>query len=222
MKLVSSKYNIKIEFKENTINNLIVENKKYLRNIINDFLDILNGEEGEFILSRNSNILDIKNEIELILNPFSLNLNNRKTLNKIYKDMEEIGNESKYIRETKEILNNLIKYLENLISETEYPLNYEMDIDFKKIFKVFGLEIQLGDSFLERIIDYITIYREIFKVNIFVFLNLKSYLTKEEYIELYKYICQKKIIILNIETNLNKEKYKWEEVNIIDEDLCEI
>lgn len=222
MKLVSSKYNIKIEFKENTINNLIVENKKYLRNIINDFLDILNGEEGEFILSRNSNILDMKNEIELILNPFSLNLNNRKTLNKIYKDMEEIGNESKYIRETKEILNNLIKYLENLISETEYPLNYEMDIDFKKIFKVFGLEIQLGDSFLERIIDYITIYREIFKVNIFVFLNLKSYLTKEEYIELYKYICQKKIIILNIETNLNKEKYKWEEVNIIDEDLCEI
>lgn len=222
MKLVSSKYNIKIDFEENTINNLIVENKKYLRNIINDFLDILNGEEGEFILSRNSNILDIKNEIELILNPFNLNLNNRKTLNKIYKDMEEIGNESKYIRETKETLNKLIEYLENLISETEYPLNYEMDIDFKKIFKVFGLEIQLGDSFLERIIDYITIYREIFKVNIFVFLNLKSYLTKEEYIELYKYICQKKIIILNIETNLNKEKYKWEKINIIDEDLCEI
>src|SRR5699024_12578354 len=88
--------------------------------------------------------------------------------------------------------------------------------------KVFNLEIQLGDSFLEKILDYITIYRDIFKVNIFIFLNLKTYLTKEEYIEFYNYICQKKIFILNIETKQNKERYKWENTKIIDEDLCEI
>lgn len=222
MKLVSSKYNIKIEFKENSINNLILENKIYLRNIIDDFINILKGEEGEFVLSKNNNILDIKNEIKLILNPFNLDFKDNKILNRIYKDMEEIGNESKNIKETREILNNLIEYLEIIISEIDYPLNYEMDIDFKKIFKVFNLEIQLGDSFLEKILDYITIYRDIFKVNIFIFLNLKTYLTKEEYIEFYNYICQKKIFILNIETNQNKERYKWENTKIIDEDLCEI
>lgn len=222
MKLVSSKYNIKIAFKENSINNLILENKIYLRNIIDDFINILEGEEGEFVLSKNNNILDIKNEIKLILNPFNLDFKDNKILNRIYKDMEEIGNESKNIKETREILNNLIEYLEIIISEIDYPLNYEIDIDFKKIFKVFNLEIQLGDSFLEKILDYITIYRDIFKVNIFIFLNLKTYLTKEEYIEFYNYICQKKIFILNIETNQNKERYKWENTKIIDEDLCEI
>ena len=71
-----------IEFKENRVPVLIVENGQLFRRLIGDLLAQENGEPGEFALSENAGLTEIGKNVQMTLNPLFPELDGRRILTK--------------------------------------------------------------------------------------------------------------------------------------------
>ena len=72
-----------IEFRENRIPVLVVENGQLFRQLIADLLAQENGEPGEFALSENSGLIEIGKNVQMTLNPLFPELDGRRIATKI-------------------------------------------------------------------------------------------------------------------------------------------
>ena len=72
-----------IEFKENRVPVLIVENGQLFRRLIGDLLAQENGEPGEFALSENAGLIEIGKNVQMTLNPLFPELDGRRIATKI-------------------------------------------------------------------------------------------------------------------------------------------
>ena len=58
-----------------------------------------NKDEGEFVLSENNKEIDIAKYSEIVINPLSVEINNRKILNKLYEELHKLSsNEVLYMK----------------------------------------------------------------------------------------------------------------------------
>ena len=83
MKLAHYEFNNPIEFEENKINVIIIENAVFLRNIIETAENQINGENGEFVLSENGKITEMRKKAVLITDLFHLNTNTKSIISNI-------------------------------------------------------------------------------------------------------------------------------------------
>lgn len=103
----------------------------------------------------------------------------------------------------------------------DIPITIKNDFDFESIIKSFKFEVNFFDNLLNNLIDLLEVKLNLSKEKIYVFINLKSYLSNEDLLELYKYIFAKNINSIFIDTN------KYDDLNdnvnkiIIDTDLDE-
>ena len=219
MKLVHIGYNLEINIQENQINVITVENQKAYTEILCDLWNQTNGLEGEFILSDRDKIKDISKEMECIFNPFELNVNDKKTITSLHKELNENSNEMFYDKAS--ILNtHIINFIDELIQTVPYPIKYNPDLDVLNMLKLLHVEMDIqADTLLESIIDYIRVMRQICKITKFVFIGLKNYLTEKELELLYEFVFYQKVSLIIIQpiqcSILNNEKNL-----IIDKDLC--
>ena len=212
-----------IELTECRINILVIENPKALVGIIDDILKQTRGENGELIMSDNGEILDMSKELDFVANIFDMNINDRKILNKVYGKLNDIAYSSDYYLNTNSTLTDLSKYIQSITDELSYPIYYNVDTNISGRIKALNVKLaEEYDSLLEQVINYITVVKEFCSVSCFVFLNLRSYLTKEELEEFYKHLFYNKINVLLIENYQRERICDCEVFRIIDEDLCEI
>lgn len=222
MKFTHKHFSSPINFNENEINILVLENPIIFSKMIREILKQCEGYEGNFILSENFELIEIKNNILVVTDIFNININDKKILNKIYNNLKEISSIDMF-EQTQNLNAEIVKYLQELIQFTDYPLVYNEDISLENIFKSCNLKIEsLNDSILEDIINYITLYKMIFKTKLFIFVNLRSALSQDELFQLYKTVSYEKINILLIETNITNIINEYEKIRIIDNDMCEI
>ena len=77
-------------------------------------------------------------------------------------------------------------------------------------------------GFCERIAEYVGLVERLFRKRLFVLLNLKSALTREEQAEFFKAVSYKKLFLLLVENRYSERCGENEKIRIIDEDLCEL
>lgn len=223
MKLVHPDINYHIVFNENIVNVIVVENPKIFRGFIEELVRQCAGEEGSFLLSDCEEEIEISKNVELVIDCFNLDFNQKKILNKVYNYLKHLSMGDKYYLKTSEIQMTIFRYLEELISSSEHPLVYAADLDIISIFKSADLKIETNyDTLLEKLVDYINIVQEYCGMSCIIFVNLKTYLAEEELKQLYVYASYKKIHIMLLEGRLYNEILDLEKVFILDNDLCEI
>ena len=83
MRLVNSKYNLKIEFEENKSTELVVENKECMIDIVQNLLSQVDGIEGDFVLAAEKE-MKMEKDVLFIIDPFSIDFNNKKIITKLY------------------------------------------------------------------------------------------------------------------------------------------
>lgn len=83
MKLAHYYLDSLIEFEENTVNVLIIENGQKLRETVSMLILQSEGEQGDFIISEGLNILDFSKYTEVIINVFDLKFDTKKIVTKI-------------------------------------------------------------------------------------------------------------------------------------------
>lgn len=219
MKLTNAKYNLGIKLKENQINLLIIEHPMYMTEIIEGLQKQCDGEEGEMVLSRENQIIKFDKYADVIVNPFSFNLNDRKIVNKLYTQLQEIGID--YWEEKEKLNSEFVRLLDQVISTCPYTnIKYNLTCEWNDLFKLYDVRITaLSGRLLDRLIEYIKVLSYLTETKLLCLANLKSYLTSEELKELYQMAYYNKIYLLLIEP-FEREELEGEKLYIIDKDMC--
>lgn len=219
MKLTYYCFEQPIEFAENSVNVLIIENSKMFREILSMLLSESEGYDTELILS-DSKTLSIEKYVELILSPFSLDLNNKKILNKLndYLAKSLDSYEEKY----NSLAYSMNQFGSDLTMLSQYSVIYSEIQNVQQIIKALDFKIDDDLPINERIIEYMRLNRNLLGKKLFIFVGLKSYFAEEELKLFYKDIIAEKFDVLLIEGHQYSYIIDTEKIRIIDNDLCEL
>lgn len=213
MKLLSDKY---------VFTEWIIESPKLYAYYLQELFLQQNGEEGRFVLSDKEKELNIAKNMEIIVNPFQIEINGRKILNKLYAELDQLSKSELMYVKTLELTGKIQEYLLELEQNTEYVLEFDMDLDMPALFKSVGIRYEVQETdFFEQIIRYIKIAVNVLATKVFVFINLRSYLTDLQMQELIKEISYQDVKGLFIE-NHERSCMEGGMRYIIDRDGCEI
>ena len=113
MKIVYGEREFILEFRENEVQVVTIENKEYFSEFLQNLYDQSQGMEGKIILSEGEKTLSLSKYAEIIWNPFSVDINNKKILGKLYHELKDISSEEQY-REICELNSEIVRYLDNL------------------------------------------------------------------------------------------------------------
>ncbi|MEA5094585.1 MAG: type II-A CRISPR-associated protein Csn2 [Sedimentibacter saalensis] len=223
MKMTHPYFENPLLFEENKINVLVIENQYFFVKFINELLNQLNGIEGRFILSSNYKQLEINKEVDLVIDPFTLDFNQRKIITKLYEQLKSNAIGSEYYLDSKILLGEIMQFIEKLSQTTQYPLVYTNDLDIISILKIAEIKLETSyDTLVEKIVDYCSVIQEFCCISCVIFVNLKCFLSNEELELFYKTISYKKINIMLLENTVREKRFEQEKIYIIDSDLCEI
>jgi CRISPR-associated protein Csn2 len=223
MKLTHPMFSKPIELKENQVNVLIIENQNAWRSLIMDLIAQIEGKEGEFVLSKDYTPLTISKEMVLVINPLCLQWNDKRILKKLHNELNEIAYGEEYLMDTMDIRMQIGGYISKITRESDYSLSFDMEINILSLFKAVEMRFNEDNtSFIENIIDYLSVYQKLINIKCFVFINLKSFLNEEDFKELYQFIEYEKIWLILMESSTREKFFPQEVIRIIDQDLCEI
>lgn len=220
MKLSERELGLEIELKENVTSVIVLEDITLRLPLIEELYLQLLGKEGNWLLSEKEKNYDLSKKIELILEPFSLQLNNKKMKTKLYQDMKSISDDC-FGLQGLELHSRICGYLENLIDKVSYPIKYKGEWNVLELFKMYDVELEDAyEDICEKLFHYIELMNQVCGIQIFIIVNLKQYLTENQLIELYKLAGYSKIQLVLIEFGMHNKKIEGEEIYILDKDDC--
>ena len=219
MRLVNVEYGIRLDLLENITQVLYVESSVAFRKITEALWNQEEGRDGSWMLSEDDKTLSIMKKLNIILNPFSIDCNNRKIINCIYSQLSSMATEES-MAETAELNGKIISYLESLLQKLSYNLIMKLELDLPSLLKIYDVKVNQEEvELLERLINYINAMHSICGYCIFVFVGIKQYLSEDELRKLYEYAFYNKIYLVLIES-LYREALQNEKTIILDKDLC--
>ena len=178
--------------------------------------------EGKFVLSQDITELDISKYVEIITDPFAVDLNGRKIINKLYTELNELSKTEMMYTKTLQLAQHIQEYLLDLESNTNHILQFNSEMDVTGLLKTMDVKIEdYTEKFFERLVCYIKNVIGVLSVKVFVFINLRSYLTDNQMEELIQEITYQEVHALFIE-NQERTCLKGGIRYIIDKDGCEI
>lgn len=221
MKLAHYDLREPIYFEENYVNILILENGAHFRNTIGRFMAQCGGEDGDWVLSDDGETLSLSRCAELVSDPFSPDFDSKHFQQRINKAAAEaaFGMEEK----TFELLKAINQYANELLLGLDFSADFNELDNPEPLIKLLGLSIEKNIlSFPEQIIEYMLLCRKFFGKKLFIFVNLKDCLTRDELQSFYKELFYNKLDLLIIESHISDHTLPCEKKRIIDYDLCEI
>ena len=112
-------FNSPIVFDESKIQRLVFENPADLGVMVDELRGQIEGFEGRFILSESEKEIDCSRSVELIIDPFSVNLNSKDILAGFYKTVSKELETGKDYLDYREAIGNLLQIVVSVSSEIE-------------------------------------------------------------------------------------------------------
>ena len=140
----------------------------------------------------------------------------------MYAELEELAYQEEFFLQTQNMTQKLQAYILELEEATNYILEFKEQPDLTAIFKAAGLKYEIvEEDILERLVRYIKTSVNVLKTKLFVFINLRSFLSETQMEQLIRELSYQEVKVLLIE---NQAKCCMEGVRryIIDKDGCEI
>lgn len=219
MRLVNQKYGLNIDMKEGEVTVLVVEAPHGMTDIVSELQMQVNGKEGEFILSEENEEVKLCKAWGMIMNPFSIDLNERKVLNKLYGELVEDTQD--YVEERSAYNQAAIALLDKMIANSSYQeLTYDFDMEWNNFFKLYDVKFESqGQNLLEILLEYMRVTASLLRYSGLILVEIKSYLDEKELQELYRMSGYYKIQLILVES-VERMKLEKEKLYIIDKDMC--
>lgn len=219
MRISNSIIDISYESQENIAKVIVIENPKVFYQMGEELEHLMLNEECSWIASENDGTKLSPSKIDVIYTPFNIELNSKKILNKIYKDIDDEINQNLF-SDKELITSSILKLVETASQNLFYNLEYNFECDFKDILKTFQVKLACEcTGLLEKLVEYVKISNEVCGIECIFFINLKNYLDTEELRMLYKEAFYNKITLVLLEFN-QAEQLDCEHTVLIDKDLC--
>lgn len=215
----------KIIFTEDEINILEIYDKKLFTNFINCINEQCNhiaDEDNKIVLMQDDERLKIDRYVYLLTDVFNIDFNSKKIVNKIYTILSQ-NLKNRQDDELENITLKLRNYLIEEINELPFEFNIESEIEINDLLKCFNVVIDTSyyNSIVEKIEYIINILSTLNIADILIIPNLKTFLSEEELLEIYKYTIYNNVRLLLIENSHSEKILKYENKNIIDENFDE-
>ena len=92
-----------------------------------------------YVLSDKEKEVDLAKNVEIIFDIFSLEINEKRILNKLYSEMNELAKSEEFFVKTQEVILGIQKYLLDLEYATDYILTFEQAL-FENDVKMYGIQ----------------------------------------------------------------------------------
>lgn len=180
------------------------------------------GGEGKFVLSNGDICLDMVKDVEIVIDPMNLNINDKKVLTKVYSELKNIAYDETTYLKTQQLISNLRQYFWELEYKSSVALDIDEEVDIQMIFKTLGVKIEEKEyAFWENIIIYIKTVSEVLRKKVLVLVNIRSFITDAQLEELLDCAVYNEIRILFIESAQRTCNHRIKRY-IIDDIGCEI
>ena len=221
MKILGSFSTDSISIGEGETFELIIENQKLFRELVEDIKTQIAGEKGSIVLSSNDIPVPIRNNIELIETVSLFDVNTKYLLNKVYTSLETAALDEDHYIKSLELMTNIERYLNELGDVLGFDLDYnKLSID--SIIKAVSPRLSMCyNSPLEAIIDYMNLICSLDKIKLFIFVNIRSYFDDDEITRFVQTISAKGMMALIVES-VERNKIDGTKKIVVDSDLCEI
>ena len=100
----------------------------------------VNGEDAGFVLSDDDLILDISKCMEIVVNPFALDFEDRRIQKKLYSQLQKIAYGEEMFVDTQKLNADLQSYILRLESICGYDIEIDTAMDVQQVFKALGVE----------------------------------------------------------------------------------
>lgn len=207
-----------VELSSSKIPVLVIENKKIFRQALRSFLD--DTVEELFTFSQDFKPFDFNKRGFFISNAIYLDFQNKKLVNKINSLMQKTAvNEcGEDLASVQTLLINLFDKL-NKMYDFEYDSNFE--IDYSSILKLLQFNIDTSSHDLPQLlISYIILLNKYLKFDLFVLHSLYDFFDNNELEGIYETLSLSHINILILSSSKPRRISKFEEIHILDPDLC--
>lgn len=222
MKLVHAELSGEILKDNVTFSEWIIESPIVFSGYLQELYGQCVKKQGRFVLSTRDKELDMTKSIEIITDPFAVDLNGRKILNKLYAELNELSQGEEMYTRTLELTGHIQEYILQLEGNTSHILQFNSEIDISGLLKVMDVKLEdMEEEFFERLCSYIRSAVDVLRIKLFVFVNLRSYLTDEQMQKLIQEIMYQEAQALFIE-NQERACLEGGMRYIIDKDRCEI
>ena len=212
-------YQISFPLRTDCLNTFVIENEDFLAKVVEGVQAQLLGEERGIFLYDGEKELPLPKNLRLVLNPFLMNPNDRQTLKALYQQLTEVANDEP---ERKAEINQIcISYLDELLLHvSDANISYQLELEVESFFKMYGVQFSTDyENLTERILENIRIASVYCHIPLFVFVNLKSFLSPHALEAVRQMAACYQVALLLLEP---RERIELQEENriIIDRDLC--
>lgn len=207
-----------VELSNSKIPVLVIENKKIFRQALRSFLD--DTVEELFTFSQDFKPFDFNKRGFFISNAIDLDFQNKKLVNKINSLMQKtaVNEYGEDLASIQTLLINLFDKL-NKMYDFEYDSNFE--IDYSSILKLLQFNIDTSSHDLPQLlISYIILLNKYLKFDLFVLHSLYDVFDNNELEGIYETLSLSHINILILSSSKPRRISKFEEIHILDPDLC--
>ena len=199
---------------DNVVTEWVIEAPEEFTRYVQELYMQCEGAAGDFVLSDGEKELGITKNVEFLDSVLDLDVNERKILGKLYADLEQLAYSEKFVVRTQEMIQYLRTYIFELEQETDFMLDVDDGVDMSAIFKGNGVKLETVETgILEKIVHYIKVVRLLLKKQVFVFVNVRSYLTVRQVEQLIKEAAYQEVkgvkTYLNNPTSIAIEAYSY-------------
>lgn len=202
---------------ENRLISLTIENPVVYRNFYQSINSCKSNEEN--IIFSDKSDLSFEKFFEIILNPFEIDLNTKKLLEKTYENVSKEIIDKEFER-FKLLSNEII----NFINDNE--LIFESDIEWKDeitpsdIFSILRVQYTKEEDYLSYFTKYIKLTSIIMKKKFFICNDIESFLAFNEINKIKTELYNNEITLISISNNKPKYSSLYDVKYVIDFDKC--
>jgi CRISPR type II-A-associated protein Csn2 len=221
MKIVFPEISHMFEVKNDYVNELIVENQKFMTHILEDLNNQMEGNEGLVVLSKNDKIIQISKHCEIINVFVPFEINQKQLVNKLTYAFEKQAVIEDNYEKTMEALSNLEVFLNDIAFEMPGDILFNK-LTISSLAKAVGLGFKEEyENLGEKLLDYIELVNEYDGDKLFITVNLRSYLNNPDMQKLIDMVKNRNYYLFMIES-LEREMLDNTKRYLIDSDMCEI
>ena len=211
-------FNSPIDFDDFRIHRLVFENPADMGAIVNELREQTKGFEGRFILYESGKEIDCSRALELVVDPFSVDLNSKEILAGFHKVVsKELETGDDYL-DYREAICDLLRVVSMVSSEVESNATME-DLSTQSIIKSVSLGITEENDLCARICEYTRLVSRYTGKMLIVMVNVASFMSTESYNDCIRQLSYLQVPVLLIESSSKKDAIP---TKLFDADFCEI
>lgn len=208
-----------IDTDEERVNCLVIENRKFLSEMIEDIYGQVVGGRGKAVLSENGKIVDFTKYCDLTTSFFPFEINRKSLITKILTVLEKNSQTPANFEKTAEFLSFAENYLNDLSLDLPCDLVYNK-INVSSILKAVGVEICDDSTDLpEKILNYMELVREFEGEKLFIVVNLRSFVDDEAFSSFLESVIMHKYALIPVDA-FSFPAVPFENRLTVDNDLC--